>query len=165
MGDLLEKLGLDWYVLLFHLINLIIIILAGWLLLRKPMSKMMKNQNGQLTDIVDENKRLKSEAEKVRQESEDLIADAKKEAMRITQSASKKAATNADEIIERAQVKAKGIVETARKEAAGEHERQKEDFRNKVTDLSLEIAEKILLREVNEKDNKRIIDECIKELS
>ena len=159
-----EVLGLDPLVFLFHLINLAIIIVLGWLLLRKPMSRMMHKQNQEVAKVVDENKKLIAEAEDGKHKRALMEAEIKEEALRITGDAAKAAAAKADEILEKAQIQAKGIIDTARKEAVAERERYKDDYRRTITDVSLEIAEKILAREFSQKDNQKVIDDCLKEL-
>ncbi|MCL2796914.1 MAG: hypothetical protein FWD58_02505, partial [Firmicutes bacterium] len=60
--------------------------------------------------------------------------------------------------------RAKMILETAHREANSELDRVMEDYRRKVAEASVEIAEKILTREVTDADNQRIIDDCVREL-
>ena len=55
------------------------------------------------------------------------------------------------------------IVETAKREAEAETRRIEQANRDKVADMAIMMAEKILAREVGKEDNKKIIDECLKE--
>ena len=162
--EILEKLGLNLQSFLFHMLSLAIIVFAAWFLLRKPIARMIKKQNEKLLDVANENARLISAAEESNRSIEAVKTEAKEEAMRITNIAAASAAAASDSILETAQAQAKSILETAHKEARAEFERVKEDCGRAVTDASLAIAEKILSREIDKSDNRKIVDDCIKEL-
>jgi len=162
--EILEKLGLNWQSFLFHLLNLAIIVFAAWLFLHKPLSKMIQKHNQRLADMKKENEELVAEAEENRQNIDSVKAKAQKEAVRITNAAAASAAQKTEEIVEAAKEQAKNILDTAQKEADTELERVMEDCKRMVADASIEIAGKILEREVTHADNQKIIDDCIREL-
>lgn len=74
-----------------------------------------------------------------------------------------RAAARSREIVEDAQKEASVILENAQKEAIAEKQRVQHELHDSVGHIAVEIAEKILEREVSIEDNKRIIDESLSE--
>ena len=87
----------------------------------------------------------------------------KQKALEESAQISRRAAQRGAEIVEEAQNKAAAILENARKEALTERNRMQHELHDSVGHIAIEIAEKILEREVNEKDNRKIIDESLSE--
>lgn len=161
--NVFESLGLGWWEILFHTVNLIILVVALWFLLFKPIKKMIRNHKEKLDDVFQKNKKLEEETAKIKNEYSELMEDAKKEAVKISLEAAENAKRKSDETIENANKQAQNIIEEAKRETRVEQERLKSDFKDTVGKLSVEIAEKVLEREVSEDDNRDIIDRCLKE--
>lgn len=161
--NVFENLGLGWWEILFHTVNLIILVVALWFLLYKPIKKMIARHKEKLDDVFEKNKKLEADAEKMKSEYAALMDDAKKEAVKISLEAAENAKRKSDETIENANIQAKNIIEEAKRETRVEKERLKSDFKDAVGKLSVDIAEKVLEREISEEDNREIIDKCLKE--
>ncbi|MCL2798457.1 MAG: hypothetical protein FWD58_10510, partial [Firmicutes bacterium] len=97
--EIFEKLGINLQSFLFHMLSLAIIVFAAWLLLHKPLSKMIKKHNQRLADIHDENRQLVSEAEENRRGIDAIKAGAKEDAIRITNAAAASAAAKTEEAL------------------------------------------------------------------
>lgn len=161
--NVLESLGLGWWEILFHTVNLIILIVALRFLLYKPIKRMTDKHKEKLNEVFEENKRLEQEAVKMKDDYTKLMDDAKKEAVKISLEAAQNAQKKSEEVIEEANEQARNIIENAKRETLVEKERLKSDFKDAVGKLSVEIAEKVLEREINESDNEDIIDKCLKQ--
>lgn len=159
MKEILEKLGLGGWEILFHAVNLAILIVALYFLLYKPVKKIIANHRNKLEDIRKENARLREETETFKERCDGMKQKALEESAQI----SRRAAQRGAEIVEEAQNKAAAILENARKEALTERNRMQHELHDSVGHIAVEIAEKILEREVNEKDNRKIIDESLSE--
>lgn len=160
MKQILEKLGLGGWEILFHVINLAILIVALYFLLYRPMiKKVIANRRKKLSEVYDENNRLREQSEELKQQ----YGEMKQQALKESAEMSERAAARSAEIIEEANRKADAIMENARKEAMAEKQRIRNDLHDSVGHIAVEIAEKILEREVSEEDNKRIIDESLSE--
>ncbi len=159
MGTILEKLGLGGWEILFHAINLVILIVALYFLLFKPVKKIIAARRKKLDDIYAENERMREEADTLKNEFDDM----KQKALAESAEMSERAQERCNEIIEEAQKKAETIIDNAQKEAIVERHRIQNELHDSVGHIAVEIAEKILQREVSEEDNKRIIDESLSE--
>lgn len=161
--DILEKLGLSWMSVLFHVLNLLILIAALYYLLYKPVRKMIADHRQKLDSVFEENRRLNAEAAEMKHEYEAKTAAMRDELGKVAEEAAKSAQAKADETLAAARAQAKTIVENARKEAVAENQRMKNEYQEKVSALAIAMAERVLEREVSEDDNRKIIDECLKE--
>ncbi len=159
MKEIFEKLGLGGWDILFHAVNLVILIVALYFLLFKPVKKIIAGHRQKLDEIYKENRRMHEETEELKNSYDEMKQNALAESARI----SEKAARRSGEIIEEAQRKADAIVENAQKEAVAERHRIKNELHDSVGHIAVEIAGKILEREVSEEDNRRIIDESLSE--
>lgn len=159
--DLLEKLGLGWQDILFHVLNLIILVVAMFLLIYKPVRKIIVKRNERLETMFNENKRLNEEALEMKQKYDAMLLESKKEMARLSEEATKTAEAKGAEIILEARVKAKDILDNTVKEMAAEKIRLENEFKNESKDLAFDIATKVLKREVSSSDNRNIIDECL----
>lgn len=161
--NIFESLGLGLWEILFHTVNLLILIIALRFLLYKPVKRMIENHKAKLNDVFEQNKKLNAEASAMKEKYDAMLEEAKQEVVRVSEQAAKNAQQKTDETIEEAKRQAKNILENAKKEAISEKERLKSDFRDTVSRLAVDIAEKVLQREISEKDNKKIIDDCLKQ--
>jgi F-type H+-transporting ATPase subunit b len=149
--------------MLIYLANIIILVVALYFLLYKPVSKIIAAHRQKLKDVFDENQRLNAEAAETKRKYEALIDDVKQEVARIGADAAAKAQVKADEVIGRATEQADNIIRNAKQEAFSERERLKNELYDSVGRIAVDIAQKVLEREVSVDDNRRLIDSYLTE--
>ncbi len=162
-ADIFDALGLDWKSILFYVGNFIILVVILALVLYKPVKKMLKNKRESLDKVYDENEKLKAESEKLHEEYEKKEQALQTESARISADVAENAQARADEIVEQAQEQAKAIVDAAKKEALCQKEQLKTEYRDDVNELAVNIAQKLLERELSEKDNSQLIEQALSE--
>lgn len=158
-----ESLGLGLTDILFHLANLIILVVGLYFLLFRPVKKLVANHKQKLDDVFKENQKLSSEANQMKEEYDKMFSDLKVETARVTKDATVKAEEKSLAIIETAKKQANHIVENAKKEAVAEKVRSMSEYKDTLGQMAISIAEKVLEREISDKDNQKIIDECLSE--
>lgn len=159
MSEIFKKLGLSGWEILFHAVNLVILVVALYFLLYRPVKKIVSNHRKKLDDIYKENARMRKETETMQTEYDAVRQKALEEAAAVNE----RAMQRSKEIIEEAQIKADAILDSAQKEAIAEKHRVQHELHDSVGHIAVEIAEKILEREVSEADNRRIIEESLSE--
>lgn len=160
-ANVFETLGLDWMTILFYVINLIILIAFLTLLLYKPIKKMLKKNREKIDEIYEENDRLKHESDELKSKYDEMVSDAKVESVRVAAEVAESAQVKSEEIIAAAQKQADEIISEAKKNALVERERYKTEYKDSVGTLAVEIAQKLLEREVSKKDNSVLIEEVL----
>ena len=84
MKEILQKLGLGGWEILFHIVNLALLIVALYFLLYKPVKKIIAGHRKKLDDIYAENKRLQEEADDLKNAYDEMKQKAVSESAEIT---------------------------------------------------------------------------------
>lgn len=94
-------------------------------------------------------------------ENEKILKKAREEGKLITQQEKAKADKIYHEIIEEANEEAKVIILRARKEITREREKAEAQLKTQVVDLAMELAEKIIEKNIDEDKNRELIEDFI----
>lgn len=142
-----------------HILNVIILFVVLRALLYKPVLKFMKKRENSFAERIDELD--KREKEIIRQEKEyaAMMAQADSEAAAIITKSNDMAKEHAREILDNAKEHARDLVIRAKKEIEAEKVQTRAELKSEITDMAVQIAEKMLQREVSLDDNRKIIDE------
>lgn len=151
---------LFWGAVAFALVYLLIAKLA-FPKINELLEERAANIQGKM-DAADE--RL-AEAEQTKSDYEQKVREAKDEAYRIVEDARESAETVRREIVERAEREAEQVLERAQSEIAAERDRAIQQLRAEVSRLAVELAERIIQRELDESAHQDLIDRYIDQLS
>lgn len=160
-ANILTTLGLDGWAILFYLGNLLVLVGILVLVLYRPVKKMLENKRQNLENTYKENERLKTESENQKAEYEKMRDDIKIESAKIAAETAKSAQERADAIVAEAQEQARAIVASAKKDAAAQKEQLKNEYRDSVNRLAVQIAQKLLEREISDDDNAMLIEQVL----
>ncbi|MCI8388828.1 MAG: F0F1 ATP synthase subunit B [Clostridiales bacterium] len=160
----MEVISVNIWQILISLCNLLILYLIIRKFLYEPVRKMLEQRraviDGQYSD-ADEAKRA-ALADKAAYEEK--LAGAKAEAETIRQNAVAEADKRGEKLLAEAKDKADGIVRRAEAEVELEKQKAKDDIRREIADVSTKLAEKLIEREIDEKDHHELIDSFIDEI-
>ena len=160
----LDVISVNLWQILIYLANLVILYLLLKKFLFKPVHKFLAARKEEVENLYGEAEEAKEQAQRDKTVYEDKLATADSEAREVVRSAMTKANEMSDEILadtgrEVARMKAR-----AEADIAQERKRAANALKDDVADLSMEIAEKVIGREIGEDDHRALIDDCIKEL-
>ena len=127
----------------------------------KPVNDILEKRRQQTDLEIREAREAKETAEGLKAQYESGIAKAREEAARIVQSANKEAQARADEVMQEAQAKAAGMKAQAEADIAQERKKAINEVKNEIGGLAMDIAGKVVEKEINEADHKRLIEEFI----
>lgn len=156
-------LGLNFFEILIHMLNLAILIIGMRLLLYKPVKKFMDKRSQEYVKAEQESEQKKIEADNLKLQYEKLVEDAHQNAISISKESQASAMIQADEIIEEARKEAQGILQRAEAELNNNEALQKEELSNSVSELAVDMASKILKREIKTEDNDEVIANLIEQ--
>jgi len=149
----------DFRYMLLHIINIALLYaLLRWLVYG-PVRKFLAERKGRMDDERAELERMRAEAAEVTTQSQAILNAAREESNRIINEGAEKAKANADDIVQKAHERSKIYLDEARE--AAEHERLilEQELKTQVSELAMQIAAKVLKREVRPEDNDAVIDE------
>jgi len=150
-----SKLPID---LLLNILNIILLFLITRFLVYKPVKKFMQERKDRIEKEKANAEQQLREANDLKEEYSSLLADADNKAKQTILESENEARKRSSEIIEKANSDAEQIKEEARIQANEEKENSLNNMKGEIASLAVSISEKILSREINEKDNERIVD-------
>ena len=106
--------------------------------------------------------KLRTEAEAMKAEYEQNLQNARTEANQIVTSAQKTAAARGEEIVGEARAQAAALKQKAEADIAQERKKAVNEVKDEIGGMAMEIASKVVEREIKEADHKDLIDEFIK---
>lgn len=106
-----------------------------------------------------------AEAELSKRQFDEGLADARGEANRIIEDAKSTAESLRREVVAKAEAEAAAIVERAQTEVAAERDRALQELRTQVGAISVELASRIVERELDPSTHQGLVDEYIQRLS
>lgn len=130
-----------------------------------PLTTMLDDRRAAIQGKMEEAESRLQEAEQSKREYEESIRDARGEAARIIDEAKSQAEQVRANLVEQAEQEAAQIRERARADAAAEHDRTLSQLRGEVGELSVELASRIVGRELDVGTHQALVDEYIENLS
>ena len=127
----------------------------------KPINAMLDKRKAMADAEIQQARREKNEAMTLKSSYENSLTQAKAEANSILQNAQKDAAARSEAIIIDAQSQAANLKAKAEADILQEKKKAVNDIKNEIGGIAMEIAGKVVEREINEEDHKKLIDEFI----
>lgn len=144
-----------------HILNLFIQMYLIKRFLFKPINAMLDKRKAMADAEIQQARREKNEAMTLKSSYENSLTQAKAEANSILQNAQKDAAARSEAIINDAQSQAANLKAKAEADILQEKKKAVNDIKNEIGGIAMEIAGKVVEREINEEDHKKLIDEFI----
>ena len=155
---------LDMWTLIFTWVNLFILFLIVKKLFFKPMQKMLSDREAEIKASYDRAEEKEEAAEKIRSGYEEKMASAHLEAEKIVSDAAKNAELRSGAIVHEAEEKASAMIERAQKSIEAQRESAFSELREDVSSMAVDIAKKIIEKDINEKDHERLIEKALEGL-
>jgi len=130
----------------------------------RPLLEALENRQESIRRSLDDAAKAKQELERLQVESQRILAAARSEAEAIVARTREDAGRLREEMRQKAQQEAANIVKNAQKQIELETTRALQQIRHEAVDLSVQIASKLLQRNVSKEDNERLIEETFKQL-
>ncbi|MCL5116486.1 MAG: F0F1 ATP synthase subunit B [Firmicutes bacterium] len=129
----------------------------------KPILAAMQKRRDTIAKQINDADGLKSEAEKLRQEAQSLVNQARDEAKQILANARQESDEQAKKIVEQAQREASYRQKAAIEEIEHERDKALASIRGQVADLVVLATSKLIERNLNADDQNRYLDEILKD--
>ena len=160
----LEIISLDIWHIAAAILNLLVL---TWILkkfLFVPVQNVLAQRKAQVDTLYAEAEEANTAARADRAAYEEKLAGAKAEAEEIVHSATVRADRMSDQILAEAAAKAADKMRKADADIAQEKKKAINEIKNEISGMSVEIAEKVVGREIKEEDHKVLIDSFIENL-
>ena len=153
---------LDGWTLLAQICNLKIQLVIFKKLLLNPVKKVIAERKAKADSQLADAEKLRTEAEAMKAEYEQNLQNARTEANQIVAAAQKTAAARSEELLGEARAQAAALKQKAEADIAQERKKAVNEVKDEIGGMAMEIASKVVEREIKEADHQDLIDEFIK---
>ncbi len=163
-GEAMPFVSVDMWSLIMTWGNLIILYFIVKKLLFKPVKKMLDDREHEVQKTIDDANNSKNEAERLKEEYERHLENAKDEAGEIVKTAQQRAQLRGEDIIREAQQQASMIIKRADEQIEKERVNVLEQTKGEISDLAVMIAERVIKKDLDSASHEKMIEEIIDNL-
>ncbi len=160
----LEVISINIWQILISLANLLILFVLLKKFLYKPVRKMLEQRQSEIDDSYKAAEEAKQHAQASEQTWNEKIQHAEAHSSEIIQQAAVLAGQRKEQILAEAKAQADGIVRQAEQEAILVQRKAEEEMKQEIVSVSALLTEKLLDREINAEDHRKLIDTFIDEI-
>ena len=153
---------LDGWTFVAQICNLMIQLVIFKKLLLNPVKKVIAERKAKADSQIADAQKLRTEAEAMKAEYEQNLQNARTEANQIVAAAQKTATARSEELLGEARAQAAALKQKAEADIAQERKKAVNEVKDEIGGMAMEIASKVVGREIREADHKDLIDEFIK---
>lgn len=162
--DALGKLGINPLLLIAQIFNFLVLL---WILNRflyKPILKLFKERSSKIEDGIKTAENLKKQAAEAEQRHKQYLDEARKEAHRIIEQATKLGDEEKKKIIEMANEEARKIVDKTMQEINTEKQNIMSEIKKEVGEMVVALSSSMIKKKLDETSQRDLIEEAIKEV-
>ncbi len=163
--EALEGLGINPIFLLSQIVNFLILFAGLYLLLWKPILKMLDQRKERIQQGLEDAQRAREERERAQAEFDKRVEEATQERERIIARAREEAQEERKAILAEAEQEAERRLIRAREEAQSEGERILEQLRGQVAVLAIAAANRLIGEALDEERQRRLVEEFFSGIS
>lgn len=152
------------WTLIAQLCNLFLQVFLIKKFLFKPIRNILEKRTALADAQIREAKEAKDEAQAIKTEYEENMKTAREKANDILTTAQKNATAQSEEIIREASKQAVSIKEKAERDIEQEKRKAVNEIKNEIGSMAMEIAGKVIEREISADDHSKLIDEFIEKV-
>ena len=146
------------------LIAVFVLFLGGSFFFFNPARKFLEKRKQGIADDIETAKNEREEAEKLKSQYEEKLKNIDAEAETILADARQRALANENRIVADARDEAGKIIDNANREANLEKQKVANEVKEEVISVASAMAGKIVAASMSDADEKRLLDETLKEM-
>ena len=154
--------GIDPWTALFTFCNMMITFAVLKKFLFKPVKKMIDDRQAAIDTMYADADAANQKAAELEQEYQQHLQSIRDERDTLLREATARAQKREEEIVGEARAEAAALRAVAEADIAQERKKAVNDLKNEIGGIAVDIAGKVVEREINETDHKALIDEFIR---
>jgi len=147
--------------IIWTIISFILLVILLWKVAYPQILKGMKNREETIKQQLEEAQKTKKEAENLLEDYKRQLAEARSEAQKIINEGKSLGENMRKEIVQKAQEESNQIVKRAQEEIELQKQKAILELQEKIADLSIMAATKIINKSLNTEDNRRLVEEYV----
>ena len=150
--------------LIAQVINFLFLVFVLAKFAYKPVAKMMEERKNKIASDLEAAEKARTDAEAIQKECAEKLAAARQEAAAIIEEATKDAQAIRDKAVADTRAEQDKIVADAKAAIANDKKAAMDDVRAQVVDLAMAAAGKIITKNIDNKENERLVNDFINQL-
>jgi F-type H+-transporting ATPase subunit b len=150
--------------LIWGVLSFIVLLVGMWKFALPPIKKMMQDRTDRIRDNLDEAEKAKSDAQRVLEDYQLQLADAKSESARIIEEARQTAEQMRRDLMVRAEAEVNELRDRTRTEIEAAQQRAIADLRNQVSELAIGAAEVVVQKNLDRDTNRGLVERFIEQV-
>ena len=130
----------------------------------KPIAEALDRRSQAIKQSLDDAEKSRAEAKKLMEGYQKQIAEARTEANKLIEEARVLGEKVRKEVVDKANTEASAVVQRAQEEIERQKEKGVQELKDTVANLSVQIASRVLEKEVNEATHHQLVENLIKDL-
>ena len=147
--------------IIWTIISFILLVILLWKVAYPQILKGMKNREETIRQQLEEAQKTKKEAENLLEDYKRQLAEARSEAQKIIHEGKSLGENMRKEIVQKAQEESNQIVKRAQEEIELQKQKAILELQEKIADLSIMAATKIINKSLNTEDHRRLVEEYV----
>ena len=131
----------------------------------KPIGEALERRGATIKAQLDEAEKSRAEAKKLMEDYQKQIAEARAEAAKVIEEARQLGEKVRKDVVDKATVEASAVVSRAQEEIIRQKDKGIQEMKDTIANLSVQIASKVIEKEVNEATHKQLVENLIKDLA
>ena len=131
----------------------------------KPIAQALDRRSEAIRKSIEEAEKQRAEAKKMMDDYQKQLAEARAEANKIIEEARGLGENVRKEVVEKANSEASALLQRSREEIQRQKEKGVQELKDTVASLSVQIASKVVEKEINESVHRQLVENLIKDLS
>ena len=154
----------DWGLQIWTLVTFVVLLVLLAKFAFKPIAQALDRRGQTIKQALDDAEKSRADAKKLMEDYQKQIAEARTEAGKVIEEARQLGERVRKEVVEKANAEASAVAQRAQEEIVRQKEKGIQELKDTVANLSVQIASKVLEKEVNEATHRQLIDNLIKDL-
>ncbi len=153
--------SINLYEIIFQWVNFLILLYLLHRFASKPLSAFLKNRADGIQHDIEQSQKNKEKTELALAEQKEILKNAHQDAQEIRKKAEASAKSELSLATEKAKEEANNLMESARKEVELEYTKAQQTLTKDVAALSIKLSEKLIQKNINEKENDALLKEFV----
>ncbi len=154
----------DWGLQLWTLVAFLVLLVLLTKFAFKPIAQALDRRGEAIKKSIEDAEKQRAEAKKLMEDYQKQVADARSEAGKIIEEARQLGERVRKEVVEKANSEASAVAQRAQEEIQRQKEKGIQEMKDTVAALSIQIASKVIEKEVNEATHRQLVENLIKDL-
>ncbi len=159
--ELLEKLGINWKLLIAQLINFAILLYVLKRFAYTPIVKMLNERTEKIEKGLKNAEETRKKLTEITQKEKEILSKAKIEARDILKKSEDTAKRSKDEIAAEVKAQAEKIITDAKASIESEKTKMLREVKTEVAELVISATEKIINERIDSKKDRELIEKSI----